>query len=320
MMGLSSKLRPHPVPLGRLFRAATSLLVGVHALCFPRAVAAAVEENVRTVSSFAEVRTALLEGIAGASRRIWMVTDYLTDGELVSALYVARYRKLDVQVLLGRAKANLYMSRLSYLKNQNIPVFLKPDGLRTSQPSAVLCDDRLLLVDSDLNFLNRVRQFKVSLGDDRERDVFVQTFAAAIERKIPAFATPLPLVGRPNPGAPIYSPKGPPPPGRGSDGRTAGDGYYYGQKAHPRPADVPTKLPKNLKWDRPFPPPGRQGAPSPDRAVGSGDGKVTPPPAASNSTEARDEAPNLEPVAPKGSEPNEPHQGGPDAHEPSGGG
>src|SRR5688572_28404829 len=96
------------------------------AIGLPRASAATTEASVISFTTFAELRAYMLDAISGASKRIWLTTDYLTDGEIVSALYVARYRKLDVQVLFGRAKANFYMSRLAYLKNQNIPVFLQP--------------------------------------------------------------------------------------------------------------------------------------------------------------------------------------------------
>src|SRR4051812_1521271 len=67
----------------------------------------------RRFESFSDLRNEVLDYISGATQRIWLVTPYLTDGEIVSALYVAQYRKLDVKVLLGRGKANSYMSRLS---------------------------------------------------------------------------------------------------------------------------------------------------------------------------------------------------------------
>src|SRR5690348_2584680 len=85
----------------------------------PRAgVALAESETAPTTKryeTFSDLRADVLDLISAATQRLWLTTDYLTDGEIVSALYIAQYRKLDVKVLLGRAKANVYMSRLNYL-------------------------------------------------------------------------------------------------------------------------------------------------------------------------------------------------------------
>jgi hypothetical protein len=208
----------------------------------------------RQLDSFAEVRTALLDAIAGATKRVWMATDYLTDGEIVSALYVAQYRKLDVQVLLGRARANHYMSRLSYLKNQNIPVYLKPDQTKFAQPTALLADDTLLTVDGDLNFLAKVRRYRVTAPKAGDRDQFVHAFAAAAGAKVPAMPMPMPLVGRPNPRGTVFHPIG----GTAQSPAPSEAGvYYYDRKREARPANVPAKLPKNVKYNR--------GAPRPER-------------------------------------------------------
>jgi hypothetical protein len=247
----------------------TALVAGLGA-----GTARAVEDpgTPRTVSSFAEVRTAVLEAVAGAQRRIWIVTDYLTDGEIVSALYVAQYRKLDVQVLLGRAKANHYMSRLSYLKNQNIPVYLRPETFKPAQPTGVLTDARLLWVDGDLDFLTRVRKFGLTVATSQDRESFEKAYAEAAGLKVQAIAAPVPLVGRGNSkGVPqAYSGPRPDPQLSSSSGAAGGgggtDAYYYNKANAPRPDGVPAKLPKGLKWDKPKPP-----KPAPPKTTESGE-------------------------------------------------
>lgn len=210
-------------------------------------------EPVKTVDSFAEVRSEVLNAIGAATQRIWLTTDYLTDGEIVSALFIAQYRKIDVQVLLGRAKANYYMSRLNYLKNQNIPVYLKPDtpALKAiGKVSSVLCDDRLLQVDGELDFLARLRRYTLTKSTDATAAAYASAFAAAAAQRVPAVARSLPLVGRPgaHPMAPARAtPPAFQPPMLRSEGESGPGVYTYKRLKEPRPPGVPEKLPKTLK-------------------------------------------------------------------------
>ena len=107
------------------------------------------------------------------------------------------YRKLDVQVLLGRSKANGYMSRLNYLKNQKVPVFLKPNTYRTKHTTAVLADNRLLYANSNLNFMAKYKRFVATYPDPDEVVRFSNGFVKAAGLQVKAYAKPVPLVGRP---------------------------------------------------------------------------------------------------------------------------
>ncbi len=229
------------------------------------AVAAASDATTISFTTFSELRAHVLDAISGASKRIWLSTDYLTDGEIVSALYVARYRKLDVQVLLGRAKSNFYMSRLAYLKNQNIPVFLKPPTFK-GDPTALLVDAVLIRLDSDLDFMSKANRFeaRVALQDDAQ--AYAQSFAAAVDQKVPAVPHQIPAVGRPgrynNAYVPANSPrpttggttssnnyKLPIPSGR-SGAADASGAYTYDRVKAPKPDDVPAALPKATIWQK----------------------------------------------------------------------
>lgn len=231
------------------------------ALLLTLATPAFSQDDTKTMTSFADLRAEVLDAIGGATRRVWLVSDYLTDGEIVSALYLAQYRKLDVQVLLGRSKANFYMSRLNYLKNQNIPVFLKPDTFKPGQPTALLADDRLLLIDGDLDFLAKVRQYHLQIASTERRDVFQAGFSSAANLRVPAVPHQIPLVGKATGRGRVYSPglstssgaSAPIPAGvvRSSNGSPRIDesgAYVYDRASQPRPSDVPAKLPKAVKW------------------------------------------------------------------------
>jgi hypothetical protein len=218
-------------------------LLAVLSLC------AEAQAQTQAFSSFSELRHAVLDRISGSTKRIWLVTDYLTDGETVTALYLAQYRKLDVKVLLGRAKANAYMSRLNYLKSQSIPVFLKPDHFRAGSPTAILTDDTLVRIDGELDFLAKYKRFNLSTGSAAEAQAFATAFADAAKMGVPAVPHPIPLVGRPHRGGHVYSPTGAA--GAGPAHYSVTDGaYVYGGRSPPRPDGVAGKLPRELKSER----------------------------------------------------------------------
>lgn len=238
--------------------------------------AMAQTEDVHTVEGFPDFRQEVLDHMSSATKRLWVVTDYLTDGDIVAALYIAKYRKIDVQVLLGRAKANAYMSRLSYLKGQSIPVFLKPDTLKIRSQTAILADDSLLFAEGNLDFLTRTKNFKTSYGSEGERQAFVTAYAEAAALKMPANARQVPLVGRPpkagwqdrpmsapqlapesksllQPGtraAPHPTTRVTPPRTQESKTNDTSEVYHYKRTSDPRPTDVPSRLPKGLKRDK----------------------------------------------------------------------
>jgi hypothetical protein len=206
--------------------------------------AAVAPGSIRAFDSFSALRNAVLEHVSGATQRIWLVSDYLTDGEIVTALNVAQYRKLDVKVLLGRAKANAYMSRLSYLKNQSIPVFLKPDTFKPGAATVILADSTLLKIDGELDFLSKYKKYTVSAGDQAQAQAFATGFAGAASLQVPAIPAPIPMVGRPSPGrGRVYAPQPSARYGNNPDGA-----YTYGGRAQPRPDTLPGKLPKQLKY------------------------------------------------------------------------
>lgn len=145
---------------------------------------------------FASLRARLLSEIGAATRSIKVASPYLTDGEFVTALFLAQYRKVDVQVLLGRERASHYLSRLNYLKSQNIPVFLIPADFKPRDKSALVVDGKLLWIDGDLDSLKKTRRTVVSVAEADEANDFVARFTNAVAQAIPAVARATPLVGK----------------------------------------------------------------------------------------------------------------------------
>jgi hypothetical protein len=220
------------------------------------------QTHTQTFTSFSELRAEVLNLIGATSKRLWLTTDYLTDGEIVTALYVAQYRKIDVRVLLGRAKASSYMSRLSYLKNQNIQVFLRPDGFKPQTATTILSDDKLIEIDGELDFMSKYKKFNLTLAEPTSAQAYATAFGTAAAQQIPANQRALPLVGRQRtpwpsadtPAAPVTPVKSRLPASEpqidSSDEQAA---YIYNRKPMPRPDGVATKLPKDLKWHQKVP-------------------------------------------------------------------
>lgn len=210
--------------------------------------------------SFANLRNEVLTAIGGATQRIMLTTDFLSDGEIVTALYIAQYRKISVTVLLGKAKANSYMSRLNYLKAQNIPVFIKPARFSPSAPTIMLVDQNLYIVNGELDFLAKYRSFEIRYGSEQEKEQYMKSFADATQQAIPAIPHQTPMVGRPNLSrrAPAYSPSKPAGNIDGVEdsqaiqagGQQEGDSFRYFNDPKARPANVPDKLPKTTIWQK----------------------------------------------------------------------
>lgn len=221
------------------------------------AARAFASENAQQFDSVGELRNEVLHFIGNAERRIWMTTDYLTDGEIVTALTIARYRKIDVQVLLGRGKASLPTSRLGYLKNQGIPVFIKTGTFKPDSPTSLLIDEAVYFIDGELDSLAKYKKFHFVLGANDQKVSYEASFAHAAHVAIPANPKPIPLVGRPQQWSkPIRTNvqadlKAVPPQKSvqmfqsGVDNEGA---YHYSNHSAPRPKDVTPTLPKIPIW------------------------------------------------------------------------
>jgi hypothetical protein len=146
---------------------------------------------------FAGMRSELLTRIGGASKRILLVTDYLTDAEIVSSLHIAQYRKLQVSVLLGRERATNILSRLNYLKQVNIPVAIRPKNFQSTYSTMLLIDNSLISINANLD--HQVRQKKLTILGLAPETIapFEAGFTEAANLNNAPDMAPLPQVGRP---------------------------------------------------------------------------------------------------------------------------
>ncbi len=209
--------------------------------------------NLKQTANFDDLRHNVLNLLSSGKKRIWLLTDYLTDGDIVSALFLAKYRKVDVKVFLGQSKLNSYMSRLNYLKAQNVPVFERPEHGYIA-PTILLIDQRLFTISRDLNALARGGPAQLVQASPNELATFVTWFKDVVNNPISVEPKPLPSVGRAGgSGKPASRVKASWESPAVSSYEGEGDGSYnYDRSGLTRrtPDGVSTKLPRTLRWQK----------------------------------------------------------------------
>lgn len=172
---------------------------GIPAAEKPTSQAVASESVVSTFTDFVALRTELLSMIGGSSKRVLLCTDFLTDADIVSSLYIAQYRKVDIKVLLGREKSNHILSRLNYLQQVNIQTSLRPRDFYSPFNTVLLIDDRLITVNSNLDYMTKVKNLSVTTRPATEIAAFDAAFHQAMSGQAAPQSAPLPRVGRHRP-------------------------------------------------------------------------------------------------------------------------
>lgn len=155
-------------------------------------------------SEFSSLRADILSKIGGATKRIWIVTDFMSEAEIVSSLFIAQYRKLDVSVLLGKERSTHVLSRLNYLKQVNIPVSLRPKDFYAKYRTVMLMDNQIFGLNTSLDYMSKKGQHVLeSLSAEQVAD-FENRFSEAAKLKNAPQMAPLPQVGRRRPNSRYY--------------------------------------------------------------------------------------------------------------------
>lgn len=235
-----------------------NLLLSIAAVSFHSNPLFAQTAGAKEFDGFPAVRNEVLSLIGGATSRVRVVTDFLSDGEIVTGLYIAQYRKVNVQVLLGQARATNVLSRLNYLKAQNVPVWLRPRGFMPHYPTVLLVDDKLYTINADLDSMARHRRFSMTILADTEVGKFTDAFDTATSTGVSPTPRTTPLVGRPGARSKtthVYRPDGDSASSnRGSQNAGAEESpadtaaktgaYRYNRNREKPTNGIPTKLPK----------------------------------------------------------------------------
>lgn len=194
---------------------------------------------------FTSFRHEILNLIGAAKKQVIITTDYLTDGEIVTALYLAKYRGISVKIFLGAQKANHYMSRLTYLKRQKIKVYLTPPTFPVKTGTIIIVDQKIFRSKSSLDYRTVASHYSLTRPKNQEIIGIVKSYQSAF--KSPVIATPRPRVQlkprvhhKPRVTYKARSPS--------SSFSEPGVYNYDRYTKHRIPDDVPNKLPKIPKF------------------------------------------------------------------------
>lgn len=189
--------------------------------------------NFKSTANFDDLRHNILELIGSGRKRVWLLTDYLSDGEIASALFLAKYRNLDVKVYLGRDSLNASGSRLPYLRGQSVPTYLRPRTGYTT-PTLLFVDSKLYGVTRDLNTLQRLGTAELIQASPADVKAFVSWLKDVMEN--PEIAYPRAFRGGRTPKEPFQ-------------GDSEGS-YNYDRRSNrtKAPEGVTRELPRVPKW------------------------------------------------------------------------
>jgi hypothetical protein len=208
----------------------------------PQAEQVAADYN-KKFNSYRDLRAEVLNLMGRAKQKIWLSSNFFTDGEIVTALFLAKYRKIDIRVLVDEKKATHYMSRVYDLKKNNMTVALQPQAFAFKSGSHILIDEEIFHANADLNYMQSRNQFALTRLSSAQWTQFVDAFNKAEANSPKIIVKPLPQVGREyrKQAKAIENFSSP------SSSRTPSDVYHYGRKGLGKrkiPEGVVTKLPK----------------------------------------------------------------------------
>jgi hypothetical protein len=145
---------------------------------------------------FRALRADLTAQIGGAGKRVWIITDFMTDADIVSSLYIAQYRKVQIKVMLGKEKAANILSRLNYLRQVNIPTGIRPRALLPGHSTVIVIDDNAFSISTPLDYMTKVKKLTKSKLPAGDFAVLESAFQSLDQNAPLPEATPLPQVGR----------------------------------------------------------------------------------------------------------------------------
>ena len=94
-------------------------------------------------SDFKELKIYLIELISQAKERIYISTDLFGDPDLASSLFVAKFKKIEVIVLLDARQSSNYRSKVSFFLDNGIPVYSRVKNFHTKYRSLLIIDQRM---------------------------------------------------------------------------------------------------------------------------------------------------------------------------------
>lgn len=230
----------------KLTCAAQLILLVVAAILVPSPSMA--DENYDNYANFIQ---RLMNMIGNAEEKVFLRTEYLSDGNIVMALNLAKFRDVDVKVVVHKKKARYYMSRYSTLRKHNIPTVVSSG--QWAHPSSIMVDDMLFEINTPLDYKTRTRYFRVSETNAEIAKTFERSFSSGL--KFPTYhnssvkkspqKTTRNNGSSPNTWSRSSSKSHPSNSTAGNEDESV---YTYSNKKKDAPEGIQTKLPRKTKW------------------------------------------------------------------------
>lgn len=169
------------------FRHFILICIGLHLAFAPVQAFSDEDEASQKViqsSDFYQLRKQVTELLSDANKEITLVSDFLTDGNIATALYLAKYRKITVTVLLSRAKSKRYLSRYEYLQSQGVQVYFRPKNFPFKAKTLLKIDDNLYEINRDLDILKPSLSSSIKLIAKKWIGYFNESITKATQSKV----------------------------------------------------------------------------------------------------------------------------------------
>ena len=148
--------------------------------------------------SYAVFKDELFAAIGKAKKRVAVVTQYLSDGDLATALYMAKIRGVIVIAVLDSREARKVFSRHNYLARTGVPTYLrKLSGTDMGGSTTVVIDDAAWRLDVHLDDKNS-GGVRIDRSASTADEVFAWSSGPGVEQ---ATFQPPPALRKAGPGA-----------------------------------------------------------------------------------------------------------------------
>lgn len=207
-------------------------------LCIAAALLIAAKPSIAAESfdSYEGLGHRLMGLIGSSQKRVWIKTTYLTDQHLVTGLKLAKFRGVDIRVILDSKKARYYMSRYRDLLKDGISTKITKG--KWSNPTSILVDGKIYSLSIPLNSKVTTRFITMRPAPSSSIAMFERDFSSLRRTKNVRRSSPKNSVSKP---VRRSSTKG---------AKSKQSVYTYTNKKETAPSGVQTKLPKKTKWQQ----------------------------------------------------------------------
>lgn len=104
----------------------------------------------KNFSTYKELKVYLIELISQAKERVYISTDLFADPDMAASLFVAKFKKRDVIVVLDPKRASDYRSKVSFFLDNGISVYAREKSFHTKYKTLLIIDKNMYTYRSSL--------------------------------------------------------------------------------------------------------------------------------------------------------------------------